>query len=45
MENSNLSLNHTLRNKSGEQETAELIEFIHSEVKADMETIKANPDI
>jgi hypothetical protein len=45
MGSSDLSLYHTLRNKSGEQETAELIEFIHSEVKADMETAKENPDI
>ena len=45
MGNSDLSLYHSLRNKLGEQETAELIEFIHSEVKADMETVKANLDI
>ena len=44
MGNSDLSLYHTLRNKLGEQETAELIEFIHSEVKADMETVKTNCD-
>ena len=44
MGNSDLSLYHTLRNKLGEQETAELIEFIHSEVKADMETVKTNFD-
>jgi len=44
MGNSDLSLYHTLRNKLGEQENADLIEFIHSEVKADMETVKTNFD-
>lgn len=36
---------HTLRNQLGEQETRELFEFIHSEIKADIETVKANLDI
>ncbi|HLA58504.1 MAG TPA: hypothetical protein VK622_07075 [Puia sp.] len=36
---------HTLRSKPGEQETMELVEFIHSEVKADMETVKASPEV
>ena len=40
-----MTLYHILRNKLGGQETVELVEFIHSEVKADMETIKANLDI
>jgi hypothetical protein len=38
-------LYQTLRNKFGEQETVELVEFIQLEVKADMETVKANLDI
>ena len=42
--NSDLTLYHLLRNKLGEQETVELVEFIHSEVKADMEMVKANLD-
>ena len=42
MGNSDLTLYHLLRNKPGEQETVELVEFIHSEVKADMERVKTN---
>ena len=45
MGNSDLTLYHTLRSKPGEQETMELVEFIHSEVKADMETVKASPEV
>jgi hypothetical protein len=42
MGNSDLTLYHLLRNKLGEQETVELVEFIHSEVKADMQRVKKN---
>ncbi len=45
MGNSYLTLYHSLRGKLGEQETVELVEFIHSEVEADMETVKANLDV
>jgi hypothetical protein len=44
MGNSDLTLYHTLCSKLGEQETVEPVEFIHSEVKADMETVKTNLD-
>jgi hypothetical protein len=37
-------LYHLFRNKLGEQTTVELVEFIHSEVKADMEMVKSNLD-
>jgi hypothetical protein len=42
MGNSDLTLYHLLRDKPGEQDTVELVEFIHSEVRADMEKVKAN---
>jgi len=42
MGNSDLTLYQALRSKLGEKETVELVEFIHSEVKADMETVKIN---
>jgi len=45
MGNSDLTLYHLLRNKLGERETVELVEFIHSEIKADMETVKANLEV
>ena len=35
---SNLTLYNNLRRKLGDQESHELVEFIHSEVKAEMET-------
>jgi hypothetical protein len=41
---SDLTLYNILRNKLGDQETVELVEFIHSEVKADMESVKADLD-
>lgn len=42
---SDLTLYNNLRKKLGEQESHELVEFIHSEVKAEMETVKSNLDI
>jgi hypothetical protein len=42
---SNLTLYNNLRRKLGDQESHELVEFIHSEVKAEMETVKTNLDI
>jgi hypothetical protein len=41
---SNLTLYNNLRRKLGDQESHELVEFIHSEVKAEMETVKTNLD-
>jgi hypothetical protein len=41
---SNLTLYNNLRHKLGDQESHELVEFIHSEVKAEMETVKTNLD-
>jgi hypothetical protein len=41
---SNLTLYNNLRRKLGDQESHELVEFIHSEVKAEMETVKINLD-
>ena len=45
MGNSDLTLYQTLRNKLGEQETVELVEFIHSEVMAEMDTVKTNLEV
>jgi hypothetical protein len=39
-----LTLYNNLRRKFGDQETQELVEFIHSEVKAEMEIVKSNLD-
>ena len=41
---SNLTLYNNLRRKLGDQESHELVEFIHSEVKAEMEIVKTNLD-
>jgi len=41
---SNITLYDILRKKLGEQESYELVEFIHSEVKAEMEEVKSNLD-
>ena len=45
MGNSDLTSYYLLRNKLGEQETVELVEFIHTEVKADMEMVKSNLEV
>jgi hypothetical protein len=45
MGNSDLSLYHMLRNKLGEQETVVLVEFIHSEVMTEMDTVKTNLEV
>jgi hypothetical protein len=39
---SNLTLYNNLRRKLGDQESHELVEFIHSEVDAEMETVKSD---
>ncbi len=39
---SNLTLYNSLRKKLGEQESHELLEFIHSEVTVEMESVKTD---
>ena len=39
---SNLTLYNNVRRKLGDQGSHELVEFIHSEVKGEMETVKTN---
>jgi hypothetical protein len=41
---SNLPLYNNLRGRLGDRESHELIEFIHSEVNAEMETVKSHLD-
>jgi hypothetical protein len=41
---SNLTLYNNLRGRIGERESHELIEFIHSEIKVEMETVKSHLD-
>src|SRR5436190_201804 len=41
---SDLTLYNNLRKKLGDEESYELVEFIHSEVKAEMDNIKSNLD-
>jgi hypothetical protein len=43
MWNSDLSCNHSLHKKTGKQETMDLIEYIHSEILSDIETVQAIP--
>jgi hypothetical protein len=42
---SNITLYNNLCRKFGEQESYELVEFIHSEVKAEMEEVKSTLDM
>ncbi|HEV3221879.1 MAG TPA: hypothetical protein VGZ90_03335 [Puia sp.] len=42
MSGSNLTLSYSLRKKLGGQKSHEFLEFIHSEVKVEMESVKTD---